>query len=207
MVGGAVQQSVSTLGSLSKKYESGSSGAGTIANNAGDWGGKSYGTYQIATNTGTMNNFMSWLKKNDSASYKELSRHGVGSSGFDKAWKRLASSGSRFANSQHQFIKATHFDPVVNRAKKDLGISFDQAHPAIQDVVWSVGVQHGSAGAIRIFKNAGIKKGMSNKEVIERIYNERSKVNTYFSRSSQSIKNSVYNRFQREKKDALAMLS
>lgn len=191
---------------MSKKYESGSSGAGTIANNQGDWGGKSYGTYQIATNTGTMNSFMNWLKKNDKQSYNALSRYSIGSSGFDRTWKQLASQGDRFAISQHNFIKSTHYDPVVNRAKKELGVNFDQAHPAIQDVIWSLGVQHGTGGAMSILKNAGIKRGMSNVEVINRIYNERSKVNKYFSRSSQAIKNSVYKRFQNERRDALAML-
>lgn len=196
-----------TLGSLSKKYESGSSGAGTIGNNSGDWGGKSYGTYQIATNTGTMNSFMAYLKGSDPSVYKTLSAHKVGSSGFDKAWKRLASTqNSRFDGLQHAFIKRSHYDPAASKMKASTGIDPNKRSAALQNVIWSMGVQHGAGGANSIFRNAGITKGMSDKQIITRLYNERMKVDKYFSRSSSSIKKSVKSRFQRELSDALRML-
>lgn len=196
-----------SLGTLSKKYESGSSGAGTIGNNAGDWGGKSYGTYQIASNTGTMNSFMSYLKKTNPVMYNSLAKYKVGSSGFDSTWKSLASSqGIQFQAAQHAFIKQSHYDPAVSKLSQSTGINANSRSSALQNVIWSIGVQHGSGGANSIFKAAGINNNMGDREIIQRLYAERSKVSKYFSRSSSAIQRSVYNRFQNELRDALAML-
>src|SRR5690625_4845294 len=94
------------LGSLSKKYESGSRGAGTIANNPGDIGGASYGTYQIATNTGTMNSFLSWAGKNAPMVANALKGKKPGTNEFNQAWTQLAQQNPQgFENIQHQFIK------------------------------------------------------------------------------------------------------
>lgn len=193
-----------SLGSLSAKYES-SGNIGTIANNSGDWGGKSYGKYQIATNTGTMKSFMNYLKGADSGLYKALSRYSIASSGFDTMWKSIASSDpSRFERVQHDFIKRSHFDPVVKGVSSFFDVS--KYPKAVADAIWSTGVQHGTGGAVSVLKNAGVRTGMAAAEVIKRIYQERMKVDRYFSRSSQSIKNSVYNRFKNEMQDALKML-
>ncbi|MFE8704138.1 hypothetical protein ACFYKX_26580 [Cytobacillus sp. FJAT-54145] len=200
---------VGGLGSLSKKYESGSNGPGTIANNSGDWGGASYGTYQIATNTGTMNSFLSYLKKANPNVYKALSGHKPGSTGFNNAWSQLAKSDPKgFDSLQHGFIKQSHYDPAAYRIKENLGLDVNKYSPAVQNVLWSTAVQHGSAGATRVFREAGIKPGMSDEEIIKRVYAERGAQNgsKYFSRSSQSIRQSVVNRFQREMQDALKML-
>ena len=57
-----------------------------------------------------------------------------------------------------------------------------------------------------MFKNAGIKYGMSAKDIINRVYDERSKVDKYFASSSPKIKQSLKKRFAQERKDALRML-
>ena len=190
-----------------KKYESGSSGPGTIARNSGDWGGASYGTYQIATNTGTMKGFMNYLKSANPRIYNGLGRYSPGSSGFDQAWKALAkASPKEFEQLQHNFIKSTHYTPAATSIKNTVGLDVNKYSPALQEALWSISVQHGPAGAQRLFKNAGVKQGMSEKDIINRLYNERSKVDQYFSKSSANIKKSVYNRFQNERKDILALL-
>ncbi len=87
-------QPSSSLGSLSAKYESGRRGPGTI--NAykklgkGDPGGASYGTYQIATGTGTMKNFMRWMVANHQDMASRFDGLAPGTESFDKAWKELA---------------------------------------------------------------------------------------------------------------------
>ena len=73
-------------------------------------------------------------------------------------------------------------------------------------MLWSTAVQHGVDGAVKVFKNAGIKPGMNAKEIINRVYNERSKVDKYFASSSSKVKQSVKKRFEQEKMDALRML-
>lgn len=150
---------------------------------------------------------MSYLKSANPSMYQALARYSPGSSGFDSAWKALAKNyGQQFDQMQHGFIKSTHYDPAYTSIKNTTGLDVSKYSPALQNVLWSVATQHGAGGAQKVFKNAGVKMGMSEAEIIKRVYNERSKVDKYFSRSSQSIKNSVYRRFQSELDDALAML-
>ncbi len=187
------------LGSLSAKYES-RGNPGTIANNKGDIGGKSYGSYQLTVNSGNAQKFAEWYGG-------ALKGKKAGTVAFDKAWKAEASKNpAKFAQAQHEYIKKTHYDPAVAAVKKETGVDVTKYPKAIQDVLWSTAVQHGFYGAKNIFKNAGIEPGMSASEIINRVYNERSKVNVYFKSSSPSIRNSLKKRFEQERKDALLML-
>lgn len=189
----------SSLGSLSAKYES-SGNPGTIANNKGDIGGKSYGTYQLTKASGHAQKFADKY----GGALKGLK---AGTTAFDNAWKAEAKKNpEKFKNAQHGYIASNHYQPAVNSIKKSTGIDASKFSVALQNVVWSVGVQHGAGGASNVFKNAGVKPGMSEKEIINRVYTERSKVNKYFASSSASIKKSVANRFAQEKKQALSML-
>jgi hypothetical protein len=65
-------------------------------------------------------------------------------------------------------------------------------------------VQHGPSGANRIMKNAGVTNDMTDEEIINRCYKERSNVDKYFSSSPASTKNNLTQRFQAEHKMALA---
>lgn len=187
------------LGSLSAKYES-RGNPGTIANNKGDIGGKSYGTYQLTVNSGSAQKFADWYGGS-------LKGKKAGTVAFDKAWRAEASKNpAKFAQAQHEYIKKTYYAPAVTAVKKATGVDVTKYPKAVQDVLWSTAVQHGVGGANTIFKRAGIKPGMSAKEIINRVYNERSKVNVYFKSSSPSIRNSVKKRFEQERKDALRML-
>jgi hypothetical protein len=198
------------LGTLSKKYESGNSGPGTIARNAGDIGGASYGTYQIATKTGTMATFIKFLKTGYPSMYAALSKFAAGTVQFDAAWIALTKTKKdEFATVQHEFIKSSHYDPAVKKIQQSIGLDANQRSLALQNVVWSTAVQHGSGGACNIFKNAGIKSSMEDEEIIRLVYTERGANNglKYFGRSSSSIRQSVVNRFKNELLDALETLA
>lgn len=154
-----------------------------------------------------MNSFLSFLKSYNPGFYNGLAIHKVGSTNFDNAWKNLAKGqAAAFQEAQHAFIKQSHYDPAASKLQASTGINANSRSLALQNVIWSIGVQHGSGGANNIFRAAGINNNMSDRQIIEKLYAERMKVNKYFSRSSQSIRNSVYKRFQQELKDALAML-
>jgi hypothetical protein len=198
------------LGSLSKKYESGNSGPGTIARNAGDIGGASYGTYQIATKTGTMATFIKFLKTGYPSMHAALSKFAAGTVQFDAAWIALTKTKKdEFAAVQHEFIKSSHYDPAVNKIQQSIGLDANQRSLALQNVVWSTAVQHGSGGACNIFKNAGINSNMEDEEIIRLVYAERGANNglKYFGRSSSSIRQSVVNRFKNELLDVLETLA
>lgn len=189
----------SGLGSLSAKYES-SGNPGTVARTKGDIGGASYGTYQLTTASGHAQKFANQY----GGALKGLK---AGTAAFDNAWKAEASKNpEKFQSAQHEYAKQTHYDPAASRFQKATGIDPGEAPAAIQDMIWSIGVQHGAGGAFTIFKNAGVKSGMSWEDVLKKVYNERMKVNIYFKSSPQNIKNSVLNRFKSELKDALSML-
>lgn len=187
------------LGSLSAKYES-RGNPGTIANNKGDIGGKSYGIYQLTVNSGNAQRFAEWYGGS-------LKGKKAGTASFDKAWKtEAAKNPAKFAKAQHEYIMQSQYYPAVKSVKKATGVDITKYPKAVQDVLWSTAVQHGIGGASALFKRAGIKPSMSAEEIINRVYNERSKVNVYFKSSSPSIKNALKKRFAQERIDALRML-
>ncbi len=190
----------SSLGSLSAKYES-SGNPGTIANTKGDLGGKSYGTYQLTVNSGHAQKFANQY----GGALKGLK---VGTAAFDTAWKKEAEKNpDKFKQAQHQYIANAHYVPALNAFSAVTGIKQVDLMPiAVRNMIWSIGVQHGAGGARNIFKNSGVKSSDSWETMIKKIYGERSKVNTYFKSSPQNIKDSVYNRFQKEMNDALKQL-
>lgn len=191
--------SQSGLGALSAKYES-NGNPGTIANNKGDIGGKSYGTYQLTKASGHAQQFA----KQYGGSLKGLT---AGTTAFDKAWKaEAAKNPKKFAQAQHNYIAQKHYQPALQKAVAVFGNRVKNAPKAVHDMIWSIGVQHGAGGANNVFKNAGVRANDSWATVIRKVYTERMKVNKYFSSSSQSIKNSVLKRFKQEMNDAFRAL-
>lgn len=195
------------LGGLSEKYETSGRGSSTIG---WDRTGKgSYGKYQIATGTGTMDDFLNFLSKKDPELYKELNplkgdmrqKDGV----FAEKWKQLANQG-RFKNYEHEFIKRTHYDAAFKQLPPKLQEQINNDR-RLQEVLWSTSVHHGATGGANIFKTVSGGKSLGNNELINAIYNERGADNgmKYFRSSSSTTRTNIVDRFQREKRDALAM--
>lgn len=189
-----------SLGTLSARYES-RGDVGSISSGKGDPGGKSYGTYQLTTKSGNAQKFAN--------SYGgALKGKKVGTKAFDDAWKAEAKKNpTKFNQAQHEYILGTHYTPAAKKIMSSVGMNADKHSKALQDVIWSMSVQHGSGGAANIFKAAGIKKGMSDEQIIRALYKERSKVDKYFASSPPSTRANVKKRFQQELQDALNMLS
>ncbi len=157
-----------------------------------------------------MNSFLNYLKEADPYTYKAFAGKTVGGTTFDAAWKAIASKEpEHFARLQHNYIQNSHYVPAVSKVEKATGLDIANKSAAVQDVLWSTAVQHGSGGATNVFKNAGITPGMSDREIIIRVYAERSKDNgkKYFKNSSESVRNSVVKRFKTELQDALKLLT
>lgn len=197
------------IGKLSERYES-RGDAGAVGEDS--TGGPSYGKYQIATLTGTMKSFLRFLATEDPSAAAKLEAAGGDqgalnkTSAFVAAWKSLAKE-SKFAQDQHSFIQATHYDPFVKKAKRDNDLEVPARSMALKNVAWSVAVQHGAGN--NVFKNALQNKNppaMDDTQVINAVYDERSKVDIYFSSSTDGVKRSVKKRFAKERSEALAML-
>ena len=77
-------------------------------------------------------------------------------------------------------------------------------------VSFSMVTQHGRNGASNVIHNAlgDDVSNMSDEDIINKIYDERSKVEYYFKSSSQNIKNNLkYIRFPQERAKALELLN
>ena len=198
------------LGHLSAKFES-AGDAAAIGHDA--HGGWSYGTYQIASAPGTMAAFLEFLKQESPDIHRELIQSGGnegarhGTEAFKCRWQQLAVHDG-FGALQREFIKRTHYDPMVTQLKANLHLDVDRYSAALRDVVWSVAVQHGPKS--ELINNALQKTDLATTgegTIIERIYSERSNLNTYFPSSNDATHRSLANRFTEESRLALKRLA
>jgi hypothetical protein len=133
----AAKQAIDTwhLGKTSAKHESGGRGAEVISTGKGDYGGASYGIYQLSSKTGTL---LEYLKQ---------CRYGQRFDGlrpdsleFNAKWRAIAKSDPGFGQDQHQFIKRTHYDIQSERLKAS-GLDLTSRGRAVHDALWSTSVQ------------------------------------------------------------------
>jgi len=199
----------SGLGFTSAKYES-NMNPGTISNTPGDYGGKSYGAWQFSSKTGSLNSFVNSLSNKDSNIYSKLSeakakdgnKFGIN---FDAAWTSIAlSDKDKFLKLQQDCIKENYYDTAAQALKSKYGFDISKKGEALKESLLSTVVQHGVGGTLSVFSKLNLKSSDGN--IINDLYNERQKVNVYFRSSSQEIKQSVFNRFTKEKQDMLNML-
>lgn len=204
-------------GSLSAKHEVGSGNSSTIAHDS--TGGWSYGRKQFAAGGTTANGaamvgFIKVLKADAPELAAKLEAAGgasaakAGTPEFKAAWK-AASTDPRFPKAEDLAAKQQLVEPGRLAVAKSTGLDVDTRSKAVQEVLYSTAVQHGGSGAGRLWKNALKGKdpaSMSDAEIINALYDERSKVTIYFRSSTPAIQRSVANRFKQERRDALAML-
>ncbi|HEY6660074.1 MAG TPA: LysM domain-containing protein [Pyrinomonadaceae bacterium] len=212
---GALGQALAdALGALSAKYETGGKGPGTVSTGAGDFGGVSYGSYQMASKMGVPTRFVTqpgfpWLQ--------DFANLVAGTAQFTAVWKRIAAQQTdAFQRAQHAYIKKTHYDVLAAKILSDDNLDVNTRSRALQDVVWSTAVQHGGATPIvhRACTTLSCKQADPDydKQLICAIYAERGRRKpdgnlAYFSKSSASVQTGVANRFKNELQDALAMLA
>src|SRR5215212_10933964 len=129
------------LGTLSAKYETGGRGPGTVSTGAGDPGGVSYGSYQMASKMGVPQKFVKQTGFQWLADFQSLS---AGTAEFTACWKRIATNEpDAFQKCQHEYIKKTHYDLLAAKILNDDRLDVNTRSRALQDVVWSTAVQHG----------------------------------------------------------------
>ncbi|WP_426788604.1 XVIPCD domain-containing protein [Xanthomonas campestris] len=135
------------LGQTSKHYETGGRGASTVSSGIDDPGGVSYGSYQMTSQVktkegnvivgGTVAAFVKNSKYTD-----DFAGLTPGSADFSAKWKELARTDASFPQEQHDYIKRTHYDKLVDRLS-DKGVDLSDRGPAVQDALWSTAVQYG----------------------------------------------------------------
>jgi hypothetical protein len=201
------------IGSLSAKFESGTKGVSAIGYDKN--GGTSYGTYQIASRPGTMKGFIQFLNDREPQWADRLNAAGPTNTGSTKgrmpdAWRSIAAEDpEKFGRLQREFIEATHYTPARDKILARTGVDMDTMPAAAREALWSTSVQHGAAGAARIFgrtiKSIGTDRPEHEfaQQLIDRVYENRK---SQFGSSTASVQASVKNRMNVEKEMVLAML-
>jgi len=130
--------------------------------------------------------------------------------GMPEQWQAIAAENpERFGQLQHEFIAGETYEPARNMILQQTGLDFNNAPPALREVLWSTSVQHGPTGAAKIFNKVidrfmdGAKEGNFNAKLIEGVYDTRV---GQFGSSTQRVQQSVANRLNTEKQLALNML-
>lgn len=178
-------------------------------------GGTSYGKYQIASKTGTMDLFIDFLGDKAPDLAEKLEKGGPANTGskfgkMPKVWKEVAAADpARFEALQHEFIRENNYSPALKSIVLTSGMDVSQHSYALREVLWSTAVQHGPSGAEKIFSKAidvAEAKGSGEdfeKAIIEEVYKIRSQ---QFGRHSSRIRAAVQARFKDEKSNAIALL-
>jgi LysM repeat protein len=204
------------LGKLSERFEVGGRGPGTVSTGRGDAGGVSYGSYQMTSkpNGGTVKRFVSQPAFPFRDRFIGLT---PGAAEFSAVWKEIATARrDEFQNSQHDFIKRTHFDPLVQKIISEDGLSVLTRSHTLQDVIWSTAVQHGPGNDVvhRALRTLSIGPDDPDfdRSLIVATYAERGRKTpagnlARFARNSPEVQRGVARRFRDEQRDALAMLA
>ena len=202
-----------TPGKLAAQFESGEAGVAAIGYDR--VGGTSYGKYQIASKPGTMDEFLTYLDETRpewAGRLREAGPADTGSKqgGMPSAWKSIAAEDpAGFEQVQHDFIARQTYDPARNMILDRTGLDFNNAPPALQEVLWSTSVQHGPTGAANIFNKVidrFLNKGQQddfNAQLIKGVYESRK---NQFGSSTARVQKSVAHRMDSEKQLALNML-
>lgn len=200
------------VGQLSARFESGSEGIAAIGYDRN--GGTSYGKYQIASRVGSMKQFLGFLDNEAPELAQRLREAGPANTGsrrgaMPNVWRAIASEQpERFEELQEAFIHESHYKPAVAAIAERTGLDPKQLSPAMREVIWSTAVQHGPAGAARLFDRANSLSGEQDDPAYERkLINNVYKLRAgQFGSSSTQVQAAVQNRFREERLLALNML-
>lgn len=198
--GWEAMKKVTGFGKVAAYFESGGN-AGTVSSGKGDHGGKSYGTFQLASKTGTLQNFL-----RSSGYGSQFAGMQVGSKEFDAKWKALAKSDPNFAKAQQEFGVKTHFAPQT-RKLSGAGIDLSKRGAGVQEAIMSTANQYGADTSviIKALKGKDINK-MSDADIINTIQDYKARtVNTRFRSSSAEVRAGVAKRIEQERKLLLAV--
>ena len=185
------------LGKIAAQFESGGK-AGTVSTGHGDFGGKSYGAFQLAGRGGKAGNEVDEFLKSSGYADKFKGMK-VGSADFDKKWKEMGED-KDFAKAQQQHAVKTHYDPQMEKLKKS-GIDLSGKGAGVQEAVMSTANQYGAntETIIKALKGKDTAK-MDDKEIINAIQNYKAEnVKTNFKSSSSAVQAGVAKRIEQER--------
>lgn len=165
-------------------------------------GGTSYGTYQISSRQGTMDEFLIYLDRIKPGWAKRLRNAGPSDTGstqgrFPQEWRAIAENHpDEFAEIQHAFIRENFFEPVRDAIRKRFNWDIDSAPEAVKEAIWSTAVQHGVHGCVQLVDKALSRNSIEGeRSFIKMLYSLRA---TQFNGLSQETRKGVLSRLERE---------
>ena len=210
----------SNIGALSERYESRGNPAIIGWDSTGGW---SYGKYQLAANTGSLNEFHNWLATAHPDLESQLAAAGgpagarAGTDAYKAAWAQVMGTAAGSA-AQSEYAGIQYYLPGIRRIKNGTGLDLELRSSTINQMGFSTSIQHGAGGASSVFRNALETLGYppntptatepTDAALIRAVYAQRRAGNgaRYFPSSTQAVRNSVVNRFHNEEADALRSL-
>lgn len=207
-----------SISALATKGESGNSNGnpGIINNQSAskDAGGLSFGSFQIATKTGTMKDFLTYAQKENPKIFQKLERAGgnagatTGSAQFQNEWKNIAAENPQeFHKLQESFIKNTHYEPQMKMLKKS-GIDLSARSNAVQNVVFTMATSEGpgSKTILNALSGKDISK-MSDREIITSIYDQKAATLKQTYKNSPELMPGLTKRYGKEGQERTTALS
>lgn len=192
------------IGELSEKYEVSNRGPGYISSGAswGDPGGDSYGSYQLETKKGTMQEY---LQGNDRF-INTLKKFKINSLEFRAKWRQLAAEDEDgFEQSQFNYL-ANKRRGAVEALRYADQLGWDANNFALQSAVFST-VNQSGGWRKGIFDKAGIKATDDIKTQINKLYDARAAYFKSLTSLTPEIKrNIIQQRTVLERKDCLKLV-
>lgn len=183
------------IGELAEKYETSGRGPGFISNgDSWDPGGDSYGSYQLASKVGTLQNYL----KTSLPYVNELNQFKMKSPHFNAKWKEIAARDPQgFKQSQFDYVCTISYNPCRHYAN-DIGIldSF-----AINSCLFSLSNQSG--GWRKILDRADIGQLDAEETQINKLYDARAAYFRGLSLSPKVKKAIIEQRTVQERADCL----
>jgi hypothetical protein len=210
----------SNIGALSERYESRGNPAIIGWDSTGGW---SYGKYQLAANTGSLNEFHNWLATAYPDLESQLAAAGgpagarAGTDAYKAAWAQVMGTDAGSA-AQSEYAGIQYYLPGIRRIKNGTGLDLELRSSTVNQMGFSTSIQHGAGGASSVFRNALETLGYppntptatepTDAALIRAVYAQRRAGNgaRYFPSSTAAVRDSVVNRFYNEEADALRSL-
>jgi hypothetical protein len=210
------------LGQTSERYESGGKGPSVVNDYnktaAGDFGGASYGTYQLASYLPTTMSDGRSRQSSKNSPVEQFIRNSKfkdkfagltpATTEFDTVWKQIASEfPTDFKEDQHDYIKRKYYDVATANLQR-VGLDLTKYGPAVQDLIWSTAVQLGPANTKPFRETLNGKSQLTDSDIVNLVSEWKiSNVGVLFKSSSSSIQNGVKSRYIAEKSDLLKLIT
>ena len=185
---------------------------GTIGLVKSDTGGVSYGICQMATNAGTPDDFVKWLKDSEDFSdyykfFEDAGNPKAGTEAFSNAWTKAYESNNRgFEKAQMGYIEKVLVPSSYNRVKDNYGIDMLKSRTRTE-ILYATAIQFGPKGICELFDHTDITDDMDDETFVEKFETAKyqSVGNYKFMYCNDKVRAAARDRFTREKVELLKL--